>query len=222
MTAPLTAPDGRRWEDWSESERIVYAMRGLTGTYGFGANAAAGIVGNLFAESAVLPNRIEGSKRETPMTAKDFTDVARPWTPVEVMKRDKNAKLGPKKPGIGLAQWTSEGRRAGLFAHTFGGVVLGDAILGSMDAQLDYLVAELQKGYKAVYNKLVSPGVSVDAASDELVYNFEVPGSVLYKGADGKSKKYPRTAPEVQPTFEKRRRYSLKALAEHQANINER
>jgi hypothetical protein len=108
--------------------------------------------------------------------------------------------------GVGLAQWTSTGRRSGLFRHAYRGNVLGAEILFSMQAQVGYLVREMHTGFARV-NRVVSDAhVSVDDASDEVVYNFEVPGSILAGGA-----KLPRTDSRVQATFQLRRRHSQRA-----------
>ena len=53
--------------------------------------------------------------------------------------------------------------------------------------------------------------MSVDDASDEVVYNFEVPGSILAGGA-----KLPRTDPRVQATFQQRRNHSQRASSVYQ------
>ena len=52
-----------------EHARVLRVMHLLVHRYGFPVNGAAGIVGNLVAESGVLPNRIEGSRTATPMRA---------------------------------------------------------------------------------------------------------------------------------------------------------
>ncbi len=44
----------------------------LIDDYGFPLNGAAGIVGNLDAESGLLPNRVEGSDWRTPMRSLVF------------------------------------------------------------------------------------------------------------------------------------------------------
>jgi LysM repeat protein len=146
--------------DWSridEGERNRYVV-GLLLSYGYPVNAAAGIVGNLMAESGVIPNRIEGSSTKKPMRTKGFDGETRTWSADEVMNRFKD-KRGPKRPGVGLAQWTSKKRRAGLFSHVFEGRELGSGVLFDMDAQVDYLVAELAKRYRSVDELLRDPEV---------------------------------------------------------------
>ncbi|OKH52974.1 hypothetical protein NIES2101_12885 [Calothrix sp. HK-06] len=84
----------------------------------------------------------------------------------------------------------------------------GAAILFNMDAQVDYLVTELQSTYAGVYNVLTRAGVSLNDASDEVVYRFEVPGAVL----DGAGNLLPRNNPAVQAVFTRRRSNSQRAL----------
>jgi len=170
-------------------------------------NGAAGLAGNLVAESGVIPTRIEGSASDTPMRSKNFQDQVVDHTAEDVMRRSASAQVGPKLPGIGLAQWTSAARRAGLFQHSYEGQVLGADVLFSMEAQIDYLVQEMQSTYPRVNQVLTDPGVTVDQASDEVVYNFEVPGALLEEGA-----KRPRTDPRVLQTFQARRAHSQRAL----------
>ena len=164
------------------------------GTYGYPVNGAAGLVGNLQAESGVLPQRVEGSASDTPMRAPSFAGPAADFSADEIMSRSHSARTGPRLPGIGLAQWTSPGRRTGLFAHTFRGVRLGPRILFDMDAQVDYLVTELRGAGHA------GPAVTVDGASDEVVYSFEIPGALLSGG-----RKLPRSDSRAIAVFERRR-----------------
>jgi hypothetical protein len=203
----LAAAPGRvDWARESPDARMAYAMRVLSQVYSYSVDSAAGIVGNLWAESGVIPNRIEGSAAATPMRTKNFDGKVVDFTPEEVMTRDKAAQRGPAQPGIGLAQWTYAPRRAGLFLHSYKGAILGASILSDMDAQLDYLIQELKSGFSGVAGVLRHPGVSRDNASDEIVYNFEMPGAIWKSGS-----KRVRTAPEVQAVFAKRRAYAQDA-----------
>jgi Putative peptidoglycan binding domain/Phage tail lysozyme len=195
--------------DWTAvdgDERMRSVMALLADEYGYPVNGAAGIVGNLWAESSVLPPRIEGSSSAMPMRARDFAGNIVDFTVEQIMNRNQESRIGPARPGVGLAQWTFASRRAGLFRHAFHGNVLGGEILFSMQAQVDYLVHEMQTDFARVHRVLSDPLVSVDDASDEVVYNFEVPGSILAGGA-----KLPRTDPRVQATFEQRRQHSRRA-----------
>ena len=115
-------------------------------------------------------------------------------------------------PGIGLAQWTTSARRAGLFQRTSGGRQLGSSILFNMDAQVEYLVSELQ-ARPGLNASLMAGGVTLNNASDNVVYQFEIPGSIL-SGAGGK---LPRSHPAVQAVFAARRANGQRALQAYQA-----
>jgi hypothetical protein len=183
-------------------------MELLVNRYGYPVNGAAGIVGNLIAESHVQPNRIEGSQSATPMRARDFSGRLRDFTPDEVQHRDFRLQRGPRSPGIGIAQWTSPDRRAGLFRHMYQGRQLGSAILSNIDAQVDYLVAELQRQYRSVNATLTRPSTSANQASDVVVLHFERPAAVLGR---------PLTDPGVQQVLERRRRLTAHALQIYRA-----
>lgn len=206
--APTPAPtSGTDWSTVPGDDRMRYVVRRLVETYGYPINGAAGVVGNLWAESGVIPPRIEGSRPETPLRARDFDGNTVAFTADQVMNRDKAGRVGPRLPGVGLAQWTSAGRRSGLFAHRYNGLQLGAAVLFDMDAQVDYLDHELQQSYRRVHGVLTRPGVTVDDAADEVLYKFEVPGSILAGGA-----KLPRQDARVQAVFRQRRKHAARAL----------
>jgi hypothetical protein len=209
-----TSPTERPPIDWAKvdpDQRMLYVMKLLVEKYQYPVNGAAGIVGNLRAESCVLPNRVQGSSPTTPMRARDFKGAMTEFTAEQVMNRNRAKKQGPNFAGIGLAQWTYLPRRAGLFQHTFQGRSLGAAILYNMDAQVDYLVTELgSKNFRPVDRVLRDPHVSLEDASDEVLYNFEMPGSIWTKNKP--RRKLARTDPAVQKKFDVRRRYSRVAL----------
>ena len=127
------------------------------------------------------------------------------------MDRNKAAKAGPRAPGVGLAQWTTPERRAALFQQTAGGRQLGASVLFNMDAQVDFLVSEL-KASKGLSERLGAAGITVENASDDIVYEFEIPGAIL----EGKRKR-PRSDPAVQAVFQVRRRSAKQALTAYQA-----
>lgn len=197
-------PAAGDWPRTPTAERMRYAIGQLVFRYGFPVDGAAGVVGNLGEESGVIPARIEGSAEATPMRAQNFAGVTTDFTPEQIMLRPNPA--GPKLPGVGLAQWTSGTRRAGVFIHVYNGRAYGADVLRSMDAQLDYLVNELRTLFPGVFAVVTGAGVTVDRASDEVVYNFEVPGAILSGG-----RKLPRTEPQVQAVFTRRRAASRRA-----------
>jgi hypothetical protein len=210
--APGVSEQPTDWTIVPPKNRMQYVMKRLVNKYQYPVNGAAGLVGNLWAESAVLPNRIEGSKAASPMLAPDFNGRMREWTAEEVRDRVKD-RTGPRLAGVGLAQWTTSDRRRGLFGHTYQGRILGAGIMFNMDAQIDYLVGELGSRYSRVDRVLRGSGVTVNDACDEVLYNFEVPGSILYPKVQGTSRrKRPRNDPAVLAKFEERRGHARTAL----------
>ena len=208
--------------DWTRvpgRTRMAYIMRRLIGHYGLSENGAAGLVGNLWGESACIPNRIEGSRPETPMTAMDFYDRISTFTAGEIAGRNAGKRLGPKLAGVGLAQWTEASRRSGLFQHEYAGRRLGPEILFDMDAQIDYLFAELRMSYAKVYKRLCDPAVTVDAASDEVMYRFESPAEVHgpKDPVTGRSSLLRRDDPRLELVFRRRRPFGRQALAAYRS-----
>jgi Phage tail lysozyme/Hemopexin len=170
------------WEKVSADQRRVEVMERLIDVYDYPVNAAAGIVGNLRAESFVIPTCVEGATEQAPMRAPNFQNQLTTFTAQEIKDRNTARQVGPKLPGAGLAQWTSPGRRAGLFAHPFRGSALGHRVLFNMDAQIDYLVHELRSpGFVQAQTALTNPAVTANAASDAVLLHFERPQSASQK-----------------------------------------
>lgn len=221
------------WARVPAAQRKAYVMQRLINVHGYPANGAAGIVGNLFAESGVMPSRLEGSAPETPLRAPTFRparpapgvhDVpgpARDFTPEEIMNRNQGARTGPFLGGVGLAQWTAAARRAALFQRQSQGRALGASVLFDMDAQIQFLVDELgtNPAFNAANQRLRAPGVAVNDASDDVVYEFETPGSITTIDAAGRRRRLPRADPAVQAVFRVRRGLSQQALRDHQALV---
>ncbi|MDT0318611.1 phage tail tip lysozyme [Streptomyces millisiae] len=197
------------WEKKSLDQRMLHVVERLVDHYHYPVNGAAGIVGNLVAESGVIPNRVEGSAEGTPMRSKNFNGAVVNHTPQAIMNRNAAHHVGPARPGIGLAQWTSPPRRAGVFTHKpEGHPALGADAVFDMDDQIDFLAEELKTSFKGVQGVLKKPGVKVDEACDEVTYNFEVPGAVLQGGH-----KLPRSDSRVQQVFHQRRPFAQRALS---------
>ncbi|TDC73250.1 phage tail tip lysozyme [Streptomyces hainanensis] len=203
----------QHWEQQSLEKRMLYVMEHLIDDYGYPVNGAAGVVGNLVAESGVIPNRIEGSAPGTPMRSQNFAGAVVNHTPQAIMNRNSAQHVGPARPGIGLAQWTAPPRRAGLFSHPFdGGGGLGANAVFSMDDQIDYLADEIHDVYAGVNAFLKKSTVQVNDACDEVVYNYEVPGAIIQGGS-----RLPRSDPRVRDVFAKRRPSAQAALNAYRA-----
>lgn len=142
---------------------------------GLTAAGAAGLMGNLKAESGIIPNRVEilclKRLREHGRTYSDQSYTAA----VDSGAITKSEFLHPipgKQYGYGIAQWTSPNRKAGLYDLAQSkGVSIGD-----LDTQLEYLIRELKTSYKPVYSVLISTN-SVQTASDAVLTHFEQPAN---------------------------------------------
>lgn len=110
-------------------EKIWYALR----REGYSEYAVAGVLGNIWAESGFLSNNLENSAE----SRLGYTDVS--YT--EAINNDlySREQFISDSAGYGLAQWTSSGRKAGLYDFAKSrGVSIDD-----VDLQIEYLIGEI-------------------------------------------------------------------------------
>lgn len=140
---------------------------------------AAGMMGNMQAESGIIANRVEvlllNRLAERGLFYSDKTYTAA----VDSGKISRAEFLNPlpgKQYGYGLCQWTSPSRKAGLYDMCkTKGVSIGD-----LRTQLGFLVKELAASYMSVWTVLTTTG-DVRTASDTVLMKFEIPGDVSSK-----------------------------------------
>ena len=134
---------------------------------------AAGMMGNMYAESGIIPNRVEilclQRLKEAGQNYTDKTYTAA----VDSGKISKAEFLNPlpgKQYGYGFCQWTSPGRKEKLYdlAKKKG------ASIGDRDMQLEFLISELKASYKSVWKTLSTTKDVLDASNTVLV-KFEIP-----------------------------------------------
>ena len=165
-TTPTTATSGNL--QGNEVTEQVYNY--LTTTGGMTPFGAAGLMGNLEAESGINPGIVEG------LLAKKLGTTSAQYTAdVDSGKISKEQFLHPmggsSQYGYGLAQWTSPGRKQGLYDL----VKSRSVSIADTKSQLDWLLQELQSSsYAPVYNVLKSAS-SVKEASDVVLHKFESP-----------------------------------------------
>lgn len=127
---------------------------------GFNAYGAAGLMGNLYAESGLNPQNIQNTYEKK----LGFTDA----TYTAAVDNGSYGNFVRDKAGYGLAQWTYWSRKQGLLdAAKAAGKSVGD-----IDVQLAYLIKEL--GNYGLLASLKSAN-SVRAASDTVLLKFEKP-----------------------------------------------
>lgn len=134
---------------------------------------AAGMMGNIYAESGMIANRVEilclqrlkeNGKFYTDATYTAFVDDG------TISKARFLNPLPGKQYGYGLCQWTSPERKAGLYdlakeKHTS---------IGDVDTQLEWLMHELKTSYAEVLTTLRSTN-NVMTASNAVLKKFECP-----------------------------------------------
>ena len=132
----------------------------LTGK-GLNAYAVAGIMGNLYAESGLMPNNLQNAyNNKLGKTDAEYTAA---------VDNGSYGNFVKDSAGYGLAQWTYWSRKQALLNHAKqAGVSIAD-----LNMQLGFLWEELQ-GYTAVMDTLKKAG-SVRAASDAVLTGYEKP-----------------------------------------------
>ena len=130
--------------------------RGLTDA------GAAGLMGNLYAESGLRPNNLQNSyEGKLGMADAEYT---------ERVDSGSYTNFVRDSAGYGLCQWTYWNRKKALLAYA---KKAGKSI-GDLEMQLGFLMQELASGYKAVLATLKA-AASVQAASDAVLLQFERP-----------------------------------------------
>ncbi len=142
----------------TDREKAIWTF--LSGK-GLNAYAVAGLMGNLYAESALRPNNLQNSfERKLGMSDKGYTTA---------VNNGSYKNFGDDRAGYGLAQWTWPARKKNLlkFAKAQG------KSIDDLQMQLDFLWQELQ-GYSKSLAAL-KEGKSIKAVSDVILLDFEKP-----------------------------------------------
>lgn len=128
---------------------------------GLNAYAAAGIMGNLYAESVFNPRNLQSSsEKKLGLSDDEYTAAVDAGTYTNFVK---------DCAGYGLAQWTYYTRKQGLLNKA---KAAGKSV-GDLNIQLSFLWEELQ-GYKKVMQQLKAAGSVAEAASAFMI-GFERP-----------------------------------------------
>ena len=146
-TTPVTDPEKTIWD----------TLMGFIGN----ACGVAGLMGNLYAESALNPKNLQNNgNKALGMTDDEFTAA------MDSGAYDNFVRDGY---GYGLAQWTYHSRKAALLAYAQERGVS----IGNLSMQLAFLCVELE-GYTSVLKTLKS-AKSVREASDAVLKQYERP-----------------------------------------------
>jgi hypothetical protein len=126
----------------------------------------AGLMGNLVAESGLIPFRYQGDFSTNYENSIAYTNEVDTGS----IPESDFVIGGPNGGGYGLAQWTYYTRKQALFNMKKAMCVsIGDVNLG-----INYLLYELKNNYPTVLTTL-KKATSIRQASDSVLHNFERP-----------------------------------------------
>ena len=126
----------------------------------------AGLMGNLYAESGLHPDRVQG---DIPYSSysQEYTAKVDNGT----ISESEFVHNGPGGGGYGLAQWTFYTRKQALYDLWKSG---GYSSIGSIELALDYLYYELEHSFPGVLSTLKT-ATSIREASNAVLHDFENP-----------------------------------------------
>lgn len=126
------------------------------------AYGVAGLMGNLYAESALRPNNLQNTyEKSLGLTDVQYTAAVDDGSYTNFVK---------DSAGYGLAQWTYWSRKQVLLEYA---KAAGKSI-GDLDMQLGFIWKELSEGYKALL-KTLQTATSVTDASTAVLTQYERP-----------------------------------------------
>lgn len=131
------------------------------------AYGVAGLMGNLAAESGLIPYRVQGDNTVPYTYSQEYTAQVDAGT----ISENDFVYNGPNGGGYGLAQWTYYTRKQGLYDLWKSGSYPS---IGSLSLGLDYLSQEIQSSYSAVWTSLQN-ATSIRSASDIVLTDYESP-----------------------------------------------
>lgn len=143
----------------SNEQKIWSFLMGKIGN----AYGVAGLMGNLYAESALRANNLQNSyEKKLGMTDESYTAA---------VDNGSYTNFAKDSAGYGLAQWTYHTRKAALLNY----VKSVGASIGNLDAQLGFLWKELSESYSSSVLPVLKAAKTVKEASDTVLTKFERP-----------------------------------------------
>ncbi len=166
--------NGKPLSGANSAEKIWNYLR----SRGYTPAGTAGLMGNLRAESGLKTDNVQDSYESAYGDDETYTNA------INSKSRSRNSFTNDEV-GYGLAQWTYNSRKAGLYDHTVG---VGKKI-NDLEGQVSYLIKELENDYPGV-NNLLKRTNSVDDASDKVLIDFERPAVPNYSQRRSYSNEY--------------------------------
>lgn len=147
-------------KNYSESNLAVILT--FLRSKGLNEYAVFGIVANFYAESGLRADNLQNGY-ETRLGMTDAEYVAK-------VDSGEYKDFSTDRAGFGLCQWTSSGRKTGLYNY----IKRSGKSIGDLEKQLEYFWHELNGTYKTVLNTLQS-AKSVDEAARAIMLKYERP-----------------------------------------------
>lgn len=155
----------------------------------------AGLLGNIKAESGIIPYRLQGDFSSGYIKSKDYT------INVDNGTYTKEDFIHDSK-GYGLAQWTYYSRKENYYNW----VSASGGSIGSAENGVSFLVNELQENYPSVWQAMVN-ATDIKTVSDKVLHEYENPreqGQTVenyrYNLSVALYNEYAHGAPPVPPT----------------------
>lgn len=145
----------------SEYSKYVWdrLMNAIGNEYG-----VSGMMGNLQAESGIIPYRKQGDFTQGYTKSIAYTNAVNNGSYTE--RQFVNDSIG-----YGLAQWTYYTRKQKYYTYWKNS---GIASIGDIRAGVNFLIKELQEDYPSVWNTIVTAN-SIREASNKVLHDFESP-----------------------------------------------
>lgn len=150
----------------------AYTIWDILITNGLTKAGAAGVLGNMEAESGLIPCRLQGDFSDgytVSIAYADRIDRGR-------MTRDQFKYDTTGGGGWGLCQWTFWSRKEGLYDYC---KELG-ASIGDLSAQVKYFCKECRERYTDVWQTITTTN-DIQAASDAVLLRYERPANMYDK-----------------------------------------
>ena len=159
QSQPITVPStsGNKTD---EKAIWDFLMDKLGNAYG-----VAGLMGNLYAESALKPTNLQNSYEKKLGYSDDGYTAA--------VDNGSYTNFVRDSAGYGLAQWTYWSRKQNLLQYAQSKKMS----IGNLTMQLEFLYKELSESYKSVLNTLKT-AKSIRVASDAVLTKFERPANM--------------------------------------------
>ena len=129
---------------------------------GFNDYACAGVIGNIFAESALRPNNLQDTYERSLGYSDDNYVLS--------VDNGNYSNFIYDCAGFGICQWTFHSRKKALYEYAKS----NNKSISDLEMQLDFLLKELDESYKSVLNTLKT-ATSVKQASDVFMVKYESP-----------------------------------------------